>query len=62
MAEKLYLWQELLKSTLKIWVEAGNNMKASVDGRFESLVNSGRSPTWAYKLKALMPSEIHPHG
>ena len=30
MAEKLYLWQELLKSTSKIWVDARNNMKSSV--------------------------------
>ena len=53
--------QELLKSTslenLAIieWLDAGNNMKASLysDGRFEPLGNSARSLTRTYKLKAL---------
>ena len=40
------------------WLDAGNNLKSSLyrDRRFEPLTNSGGSPTWAYKIKALKSS------
>ena len=63
MAEKWYLWQELLRLTSKNWVDAGNTMyQLYRDERFEPLVNSGRRLAWDFKLKALNPNGIDPHG
>ena len=45
---------------LKTWLWLDDLMQATIwrqqlysDGRFEPLINSGKSLTWAYKLKAL---------
>ena len=35
------------------WIDAGNNLKKSVILWFEPLTNTGKSLTWANKLKAL---------
>ena len=45
----------LLKSSFKIWKSKDLNYIA-MEERIESLTNSGRSLTWAYKLKVLKSS------
>ena len=61
MAQK---WHKLLKSTLKVCKPKLNKLMLAAiwmhqlysDERFKPLTNSGRSLTWAYKLKILKSS------
>ena len=51
MTQKWHLWQELLKSISKIWKFNYDLMTWCRQQILEPLTNSGRSLTWAYKLK-----------
>ena len=51
MAQIWHLWPEATKISLKNLKTWRHQLYS--DGRFETLTNSGRSLTWAYKLKAL---------
>ena len=54
MSQMWHLWQELLRSTSKTWETWRHQLHS--DGRFESLINSNRSLTWAYTIKSVKSS------